>query len=418
MGLKNLFLKKDGLTIATYYMVYSFCLGYRTFEIINGIMIHPLEVFIYGSLIRIILTKPKKYNDIPFAITTISILFVAYFSVDVLTRFNIYIINEFKNVIIIYLIFYLFQYIDVSNEYLKNIFRKYIFSASIIALLGIFENYFPIIIAGIFGHGVNPMNTSGDILFQRLMFLFWGSPLGANLIPPVFPMLLFLRMKDDQNFKGFFLITSLVLINLTAIYLSGNRISWLNLTLMVIIMLFQFRSNLFPNIKIYMLSILLGFILYIYSQPVEGRYLSMFKVMTGQIDNKYDSSSMNRLQKAQTAIASIKANPMGTGWSSQGWIHNDLLQIASTTGLPNAIIFFLSLFYLLWRLIKKIRLKNASDYTFYFVGLNIILYIVISFFLNGNLLLVQTGVPLIMLWSIIISHMDHIEKNKIKSLTI
>ena len=395
-------------------MIIAFSFGYRTFEIFDGFSLHPIELIIFASLIRILVFQPKKYYPIPNSIYLVTTIFITYFIVDVFTRYNIYILNEFKNSIHLFSIFFIFQFVKISDRYLKNVFKTYILSVTIISTLGILEYSFPYFIAKIFGHGVNPESLTSKILFQRLLFLFWGSPLGANLIPPLFPMILYLRINKDQHFKNIMIITLIILINLITVYLSGNRISWLILTLMLLIMLIQFNNKLFPNIpniKLYVTAILLGFIIYIYSQPVEGRYLSMFKALTGQIDSRYDSSSANRLAKAKIAVSSIISNPVGSGWSSQGWVHNDILQIASTTGILNAFVFIIGLFSILIKLYKKVISKISHNYSFNYSAFNIMIYVTISFFLNGNLLLVQTGVPLFLMWALFSNKIHYLNEN-------
>ena len=151
-------------------------------------------------------------------------------------------------------------------------------------------------------------------IFNRVAFLFWGSHLAANLIPPVFPILIYLRSKNYKLIKNNIVLTSIILVNLFAIYLSGNRISWLMLTIYLILILFLYPSQTLPFLKTYSLIIVTSFIVYIYSQPVEGRYISTFYALTGKIDKKYDSSSAARMYRAKVAINSIKNKPMGSGW--------------------------------------------------------------------------------------------------------
>ena len=97
-----------------------------------------------------------------------------------------------------------------------------------------------------------------------------------------------------------------------------------------------------PYMKTYAIAIVIGFVLYIYSQPVEGRYISTFQALIGNIDQKYDSSGAARMQYVKASFKSIKIHPMGTGWGSQGWLHSDILQIAASLGIITAIIFIIS----------------------------------------------------------------------------
>ena len=122
--------------------------------------------------------------------------------------------------------------------------------------------------------------------------------------------------------------------------------------------------------------------------------------MTGQIDVRYDSSGNERLSRAKIALNSIISNPQGTGWGSQGWIHNDILQISSTTGvIPGFILLFTPVFLLL-RIYRFYRAAPSEQKTILFTLIGLLIFIIISMILNGNFALVQTGVPLFVLWAL------------------
>ena len=85
----------------------------------------------------------------------------------------------------------------------------------------------------------------------------------------------------------------------------------------------------------------LSFIIYIYSQPVEGRYISTFKAIAGKIDNRYDSSGAQRLMFIQIALERIKNNPIGVGWGYKFWVHSDLIQISLKTGIISGFCLYI-----------------------------------------------------------------------------
>ena len=218
----------------------------------------------------------------------------------------------------------------------------------------------------VFGFQAMNDNSINSVLFSRLAFLYWGSHLAANLVPPVFPILLLLKSENDKILINNFFLTFLIVVNLIAIYLSGNRISWLILTIFLIILLLQYKGSLIPNIKSYIIIITTSFILYIYSQPVEGRYISTYRALVGKIDMKYDSSGGARIMRAKNAISSIINEPFGTGWGSQGWVHSDVLQVASSTGIISGLIFFIVPIFLLYNLhsLFHILLTFLSHYIY------------------------------------------------------
>ena len=50
----------------------------------------------------------------------------------------------------------------------------------------------------LFGFQAQGDVSVNSILFSRLAFLYWGSHLAANLIPPVFPIILLLKSENDK----------------------------------------------------------------------------------------------------------------------------------------------------------------------------------------------------------------------------
>ena len=72
--------------------------------------------------------------------------------------------------------------------------------------------------SSIFGFQNNySFDHSESILFDRLAFLYWGSHLAANLIPPVFPILIFLKWKEHVLLKSNIILTLIFLLNLFAV---------------------------------------------------------------------------------------------------------------------------------------------------------------------------------------------------------
>ena len=400
-GIKSILLSKNGIENSIDWIILAFVLGYRTFEPYPGLKIHPIEIFIYLSIFRALLFNSTKYTKIPTNISILSLLFLIMYFVDIFTRKNPMVLLEFKNAILIYMVFYLIQFLNLNENLFIKYMKTYLISATLISLLGVFEYLFPSLMASIFGFNQTYNFNMESIFFSRLAFLFWGSHLAANLIAPVFPIMILLKYVKDPLFKNNYILIGLIFINLFAIYLSGNRISWLILTVMFLITLFQFRKTLIPNLKPFITLVTIGFIAYIYSQPVEGRYLSTFKALKGQIDTKYDSSGGQRLLRANIALNSIKTNPLGTGWGSQGWVHSDILQIGASVGIAAGLILLLSPIVLFLRIFSLYKQYNIKSSIILFIQSNLLIFVMISFLFNGNILKVQSGVPLMILWALV-----------------
>jgi len=400
LGVWSILVTKNGLEKLFQWVILAFILGYRTFEPISGLKLHSIEIFIYTGILRIIVSSPPKYLNMPINISLLNVFFVTFFFLDCLTNYHSDVLLEFKNSFILLLIFFIIQHIQVNKVYVIKLMKIYLYSATIISLLGIIEFLFPSFISFIFGYSIESQFINENILFNRLAFLFWGSHLAANLIPPIFPILLLLSSEKEPIINNKYFLTSLIIINLFAIYLSGNRISWLIITIFLIATIFQYRSSLLPYMKTYALLVTLIFVAYIYSQPVEGRYISTFKALAGKIDSRYDSSGGERLARAKHAITSIALQPLGTGWASQGWVHSDILQIGATVGIiPGAILLFSPLALLL-RAYKYYGRVQKEDKTVFFTLGVLLLFVIISLGLNGNIFLIQCGVPLFLFWAL------------------
>jgi O-antigen ligase len=159
--------------------------------------------------------------------------------------------------------------------------------------------------------------------------------------------------------------------------------------------------------KSYILLVTISFVAYIYSQPVEGRYLSTFKALTGEIDTRFDSSGGVRLARAKIAMASIASHPLGTGWGSQGWVHSDFLQISATIGIIPGVIFLFVPLFLLLRCYRCYLTAIPEQKTVFFVLCGLLIYIIISISLNGNIFLVQCGAPLFLLLALAHAYIEN-----------
>ncbi len=404
LGVVDILFRNNGVNKSIKWIVVAFVFGYRTIEF-YGVGIHPIEVFAYSAILRIIVAKDKKQFQLPLGIVVLAIFFIIYFFIDLITRYNENVLLEFKSTFMLIIIFFLIQYAWVNKEYFFSILRYYLTSVSIIASLGILEFLYPNLMSMIFGFE-NYRVVNIDNQFVRVKFLFWGAHIAANLIAPSFPIMMLLRERNDSYLKNNYVLTILFMVNLIAIYLSGNRISWLILTIMLIMIIIAYHNSLIPFFKSYALVLVTLFIAYVYSQPVKGRYFSTFKAITGQVDSKYDSSGNVRLSRAKTAFKSIKENQVGTGWGSQGWVHSDVLQVASSIGIIPGLIFFISPILLSLNLFRYYRQAPQDDKTIFFASFLIILYIIISQVFNGNYVLIQCGAPLAMFWALIQSYLN------------
>ena len=408
-GLFIILFKKNPINNAIIILTIGLIIGYRTFEPIMGFKLHPVEVLLYATVIRIIVSRLKPVSHLPKIILFLGLVFPLFFIVDSVTGYKPSVLVNFKNAFILIVVFFVIRYTIVDNKILTKFCTAYLVSSTLIATIGIMEFNFPDFVSSIFGFDPNNnYRDTGSILFSRLAFLYWGSHLAGNLIPPVFPILIFLKSKNHFIVQNNILLIIFTLLNLFAVYLSGNRISWLMLTIFLLATLIYFKSSIIPHLKTYTLLITSAFVIYVYSQPVEGRYLSTFKALTGNIDKEYDSSGQSRIERALTAINSITNNPIGSGWGSQGWVHSDVLQLAADLGVITGFLFFISPVLLLIRFYKLYSSVLNHYKTRFFLCMLLLIYVIVSFSLNGNILKVQTGMPLFLIWAICWAFLENV----------
>ena len=410
-ALSKILFSRDGLDTSIIWITYGIVLGYRTFEPIQGLKIHPIEILVYATVLRILVTNIYPLISFPKIIVFLGYMFISFFIIDILTRYNPIVLLEFKNAFLLIAIFFLIRYIEINENIFTLFSFTYLKSVTLISFLGLLEYNFPEVISSIFGFQNNySFDTEQSILFDRLAFLYWGSHLAANLIPPAFPILIFLKWKKHASLKSNIILTLIFLLNLFAVYLSGNRISWLILTIFLILTLFYFKNRLMPYLKSYSIIIISLFIIYIYSQPVEGRYISTYKALVGNIDKKYDSSSQVRMQRALTAIKSISKNPIGTGWGSQGWVHSDVLQLGASLGIISGILFICGPLFLTGKCIQYYIYSQLHYKPPFFLCILLLIYIITCFTFNGNILKVQTGAPLFLIWAVCWGYLENNNK--------
>ena len=91
---------------------------------------------------------------------------------------------------------------------------------------------------------------------------------------------------------------------------------------------------------------------------------------------------------------------MGTGWGSQGWVHSDVLQVGASLGIVTASIFIMGPILLLFSTYRAFNKAPPVFQTGLFLCISLLIYIIISLSLNGNILKVQTGAPIYVAWAI------------------
>ena len=82
-ALNNILFHKNGIQNSILLMVLAFIIGFRTFEPFTGIKIHPIEIIINASMLRIFSTRVLKYYRMP-----VSIIITGYFFITIFISFD------------------------------------------------------------------------------------------------------------------------------------------------------------------------------------------------------------------------------------------------------------------------------------------------------------------------------------------
>ena len=409
LGVRSILFDYDGVRKSFTWIIWGFCLGYRTFVILPNLFFHPIEIFSFTCIIRIFNTNHFRYGKIPRIYNIIFFLFFIRFISDFKFS-NMQSINEFKNITLLYQLFFIAQYINFDEKTFYYFIKSFFVPALYISIFGIIEFYNPMITSTIFGY--DNLNIDQKYLnfdqkiFRRLSFLFWGTHVAANTITPIFPLLFYLRFKKYGILNNPIFFTVMIILFLSIVYLSGNRISWLIITVMLINLIIFFRNTIFPNVKKYTLLIVSFFVFLVYSLPATVRYISIFNAITGNIDVAYDASSSKRLALIKDATIIIFRDLNGLGFGNAPWIHSDFFQILACSGIIPGSLFIISLILLGGKIYKRhLFIEKFSEYNqlklSIFICLNLFFYIFISLGLNGNYSLIQCGAPIFIFWVII-----------------
>lgn len=373
----------------------------------SPVFTHPKVaiLWIIGALILVLIAwhylfelKEKRLGPIllPVSVYSLTLFYSTLFSLNKITSiFGQYsrwdgFITLFSGVLI-----YCAAIIFIDKDNLKFILRSLLFSILIVSLLSIWEYFFSNPLFNLTKTydpaGYGRPNTFD---FSRPMSTF-GSPIyiGAFIVT-VLPVLLlkFKKVTDVKN-KIFFLI--IIIASLIALLLTQARGAWLGFIIAVMILTFYKQIKFKEMVLLFVALIIISFSFSILPAKqanisIFDRFVSIFRIEAGARPQMWDSS-----------LLLVKSNPL-TGYGLEtykntfqrfrpkGWnislkfplldkAHNEVLQVASTSGL-------IGLCSLIWLIISSlyIAFKNYyqknSDYILPGFAAGAIAYLVQSFF--------------------------------------
>jgi hypothetical protein len=197
--------------------------------------------------------------------------------------------------------------------------------------VGLLEYTFPGFIGSIPGFAADPVARATLEGFQRATFSFYGSPVAVFLLAVSLPLVNALWEFYPEHQKRLLLVLAAAA-QAAAIYIGGYRSIWI-VIIGEIFLWTILRLGLIPGLLALGITVPLTAVLF--PRVAEERLLTLLLAAEGVT---VESSAAKRIARTEEAWASTLANPLGSGWSGSGWVHNDFLQISVGQGLLAALV--------------------------------------------------------------------------------
>ena len=368
-GLAIVVLGRWGIQVGYYAWIALFYVGYRSVPMTEGFRLHPLvavlaSLFIMFFVQRVLVERKSINLHIPTLYWGFMIFWVwgwvqgsaGNFKTDVMLEHSL-------NFVWVILLFPVTNYVLDTDLKRRYVTIAFIGVGTAIGLMGLIEYYFPAVqnlLPSFVGAPTSILTITtyqGDTFFRRAQFAFFGHPVASFICLLAFPLLIaVVNWYPRPEVYAASAVSAVIL--LLAIYIGGFRSAW-GITGLLFLIIAVLRRNIFVFIAI--LGVLWGIQAYF---PEDGvtRALTATSALEGEFQ---DGSAYKRYNRIQDAIAQIEAHPEGQGWSSSGWVHNDLVQLAADTSVLGAILF--AAIYM--RIIGQIFRAYAQTHNYFLLGL-------------------------------------------------
>lgn len=376
-------------------------LGYRSVRYTPDLTIHPAEIllwllffciFAHRELIAFTqITLPFwLWALIPFCVLAWWPLIVGDAPWDKM-------LNEFRAFLLLIPLLLVGAAVLKQREYWRYLLLAFFAASSWIALMGVIEYWFPEVteLFPAFMSQPGPAATADG--FMRASFSFWGGAPATFVCVLALPCAIALASWWRNSLPRIAIMVASVF-QLVAIYIGGYRSIWFIVVVQVVIAcLLRLRKG---GAALALVCVIVAVGGYQFIPKTSERALSGLAVLKGQ---PIDNSAYKRLDRAMDAVDQIFAAPLGSGWSSAGWVHSDFLQVAVNLGIIAALVFLGGYLYTLLRLgrrlIPYLRSGEQGD-----LGFSLLL----SFVAAGGLLamegvevLPQLVLPVWFVWTLV-----------------
>lgn len=342
-----------GLKVGLIFLVLTFGLGYRTMEVTSNLRVHPSELVLWGLLALPMVQRSRLKLWLPLWL----ILFIPFWLwgwwplVAGDAKWEA-MFSEFKNFVVLIPLYFVAGSVLAEQSGWRSVLLAFYLVGAWIAAMGIVEYVYPEI-KTLFPNFVSlasPLET--DEGFQRARFSFWGTQDAIYICVLALPIAAAVWEWWSTWWQRALNLLIAVLM-LAGIYISGHRNAWIMITLQCLGFAVVKKRYLLG------IAVLLAFfsIYQVLPDATRARIYSGTELVSGQPMSS-DSSGQKRWGRASTSLNNSLKHPLGTGWATAGWVHNDFLQVAENLGVMAGALFLGVYVYTLGRLWRRVRTSS------------------------------------------------------------
>lgn len=348
---------EKGIYYGYLFWIWLFMLGQRTYHVVEGLSIHPLQVVLVLIVVRMLmghisLARQRFVMKLP-ALYAFALFWPYGFVVGSIASIPYpNMLSILLNYIPLLLMPMMLGNLVSRKQFWADSARSFFFAGGVISILGIVEHMFP---------GTSSFFPSADLVqyefhdgygFNRAGFQFWGGPSATIITALGLPFVMFL-FSQTRGLKRI-LVVAAAAISFVGIYLGGYRSLWLvNAILVAAVLMLRFRRR-----GIILSCVLLTAAYYYAPEAGKARFQSVTTIYS---QNMEDSSLQKRWGRAQEAFSAMTDKPWGWGFAASGWVHCDFLQIGVELSVIALGIFLFWYLSTLSRLIRRIANSPRDD---------------------------------------------------------
>jgi hypothetical protein len=371
---------KYKLSIGIFWVIFLLGFGIRRFFLTSRLEFHPAEVLIWFLAGLVLLDRSQAVpTGARFRVPSWMIVFMLFWPIGWVLAYTSgtaleQSLNQFKPFLLLPVVFWLVWRLVMQKHGWQTLLASLFITGTLVAVTGLVEYILPGTTRNVPGFMDPYSSTIGVNSFMRAHYSFFGAPTATFMMVVTAPLGLSLWQWARVSWLKLLILAGVTL-QAAGIYIGGYRSIWLAMSVQLIIFAVL---NYGPILGV---LVLVPAVFVYESLPREAmvRMASLFSAAEG---NPLDSSAVKRIGRVEDAMARLKERPIGTGWSTSGWTHNDLLQIGLSVGAAGALVFILGYLWTAFRLIQQLlTVRQAKDHAGFRFGLGILLSFIGSGFL-------------------------------------